>query len=316
MRTTLRTTRRTDRISTVAEAPGGTTASVDGDRPMGDRRAGDRPSGDRPGGDGPNDHRPSGHGDQPSGAGRAGGDGEDADDLDAALLEVRSLLDDILSRHRDLRSSQGSITPLAPDDGVLADRVDLLCGDAEHCLDAVIAPERESGRLIGEALHEILSRPEGAPRVRVLTTLAGPPHGWAHPPSWRVAAVPPMQLLLVDRVTALIQVESALGPRAAQVRDPTLVGTLLSLFDGLWHRSAPSASPDFDVRGGSRLARAVLRAMSEGITDEAAARELGMSVRTYRRHVAEIMATLGARSRFQAGALAAELGLLAPRSSR
>jgi DNA-binding NarL/FixJ family response regulator len=36
-----------------------------------------------------------------------------------------------------------------------------------------------------------------------------------------------------------------------------------------------------------------------------------VSLRTYRRHVAEIMRELDANSRFQAGARAVELGLLA-----
>ncbi len=40
-----------------------------------------------------------------------------------------------------------------------------------------------------------------------------------------------------------------------------------------------------------------------------AARELSVSVRTYRRYVAEMMSLLGADSRFQAGVRAAELGL-------
>jgi DNA-binding NarL/FixJ family response regulator len=35
-----------------------------------------------------------------------------------------------------------------------------------------------------------------------------------------------------------------------------------------------------------------------------------LSLRTYRRRVAELMAALGATSRFQAGALANELGLI------
>lgn len=45
----------------------------------------------------------------------------------------------------------------------------------------------------------------------------------------------------------------------------------------------------------------VLCALGSGATDEAAARELGMSLRTYRRRVAELLANLGAASRFQAG---------------
>jgi DNA-binding NarL/FixJ family response regulator len=56
-------------------------------------------------------------------------------------------------------------------------------------------------------------------------------------------------------------------------------------------------------------ARAILRALGAGLTDEVAARQLGTSLRTYRRRVAELMAELEADSRFQAGLRVGELGL-------
>ncbi|MBL1081179.1 hypothetical protein JK359_04170 [Streptomyces actinomycinicus] len=46
------------------------------------------------------------------------------------------------------------------------------------------------------------------------------------------------------------------------------------------------------------------------MTDAQAADELSVSTRTYQCYVAEVMAALGATSRFQAGLRAAELGLL------
>ena len=49
--------------------------------------------------------------------------------------------------------------------------------------------------------------------------------------------------------------------------------------------------------------------LTTGLTDEAAARRMGMSLRTYRRRVAELMRLLEAESRFQAGVRAGELGL-------
>ncbi|GAA3865856.1 helix-turn-helix transcriptional regulator [Streptomyces sedi] len=232
--------------------------------------------------------------------------------------EVAGLLD-LLSRHRAPGSGRGPITPLRQEGGALHDRVARLCATAEERVDAVLAPAREPARERGtrpdpdqgldDALHEALARYGGPARVRGLTT--GSDHlAPGLPGHWRTAPLPPMGLLLIDGTTALVLVDSALGRCAAQVDDATLVGTLLSLFEGLWRRSAPPGLPGWDGRGGAPLTRAVLRALSEGVTDETAARELGMSVRTYRRHVAEIMSRLGARSRFQAGALAADLGLL------
>jgi hypothetical protein len=58
------------------------------------------------------------------------------------------------------------------------------------------------------------------------------------------------------------------------------------------------------------LGREVLRQLARGAKDEAAARELDLALRTYRRIVARLMLGLGAKSRFQAGYLAARQGLL------
>lgn len=56
--------------------------------------------------------------------------------------------------------------------------------------------------------------------------------------------------------------------------------------------------------------KALLRLLAAGLTDEAAARRLGISVRTARRQVAVLMNKLGASSRFQAGHRAAQRGWL------
>lgn len=55
----------------------------------------------------------------------------------------------------------------------------------------------------------------------------------------------------------------------------------------------------------------VLAKMCTGMKDETAAREMNMSVRTYRRYVARIMQDLDVTSRFEAGLRVAELGLSA-----
>ncbi|MFH9608090.1 DNA-binding response regulator [Streptomyces sp. NPDC017448] len=58
----------------------------------------------------------------------------------------------------------------------------------------------------------------------------------------------------------------------------------------------------------SGIGRRVLMTMCTVGKDEAGARRLGVSVRTYRRHVADLMQTLGAASRAQAALLARERG--------
>ncbi|MFE9644382.1 DNA-binding response regulator [Streptomyces sp. NPDC006365] len=92
--------------------------------------------------------------------------------------------------------------------------------------------------------------------------------------------------------------------------EPALVSGVYALFEAAWESATDLAAffdadrPRIDTK-----AREVLYALGSGMTDVTAARELGMSLRTYRRRVAELLVALGADSRFQAGMRAGELGL-------
>ncbi|MFE2166027.1 hypothetical protein ACFXB3_13305 [Streptomyces sp. NPDC059447] len=79
--------------------------------------------------------------------------------------------------------------------------------------------------------------------------------------------------------------------------------------------TAPEQLPgdEDDIAAGEHLnpvSREVLRQLTLGTKDETAARDMGMALRTYRRMVARLMDSLDARSRFQAGYLAAQRNLL------
>ena len=98
------------------------------------------------------------------------------------------------------------------------------------------------------------------------------------------------------------------------IRQPSLVAALTQLFEGLWERAL--AVPGLDafnadddaVRASDR--RLLLDQLARGVKDEQIARTLGMSLRTVRRRVAEMMDELGASSRFQAGVEAIRRGWL------
>ncbi|WP_296139135.1 helix-turn-helix transcriptional regulator [uncultured Tessaracoccus sp.] len=64
------------------------------------------------------------------------------------------------------------------------------------------------------------------------------------------------------------------------------------------------ASLDAALPEGTLSQEHVVRALASGGTDAIAARELGISERQFRRHVASLMRDLGATSRFQAGVIA------------
>ncbi|WP_327279924.1 MULTISPECIES: hypothetical protein [unclassified Streptomyces] len=93
-----------------------------------------------------------------------------------------------------------------------------------------------------------------------------------------------------------------------------LIGHMLP-FTPLLLRSLTAPQPtdeggDPATEGLDSVSREVLRQLALGSKDEAAAREMGMALRTYRRMVARLMDSLDARSRFQAGYLAARQNLL------
>jgi DNA-binding CsgD family transcriptional regulator len=141
--------------------------------------------------------------------------------------------------------------------------------------------------------------------------LAG--YGGAFEPRVSVHAWP--EHVIVDERTAVLRGRDA--EARVVVRAQPVVSTLASVFQAGWEAAArlPAPVPD-ESRLATEPARRILELMASGYRDAAAARELGLSIRTYRRHVAELMTELRAASRFQAGARAAHLGLLTKEGAR
>ncbi|MET9770529.1 helix-turn-helix transcriptional regulator [Streptomyces sp. NPDC006415] len=114
-----------------------------------------------------------------------------------------------------------------------------------------------------------------------------------------------IRVLLFDRRAAVIGVESDPGS-AIIVREPNLIHFIAKTFDLWWLNAAPfplewSNQEVADIA--DQLKQRIALLLSEGLTDQTIAKRMGMSVRTCRRHIAEIMERLGAKSRFQAGFL-------------
>ncbi|WBB69640.1 helix-turn-helix transcriptional regulator [Micromonospora sp. WMMD812] len=122
----------------------------------------------------------------------------------------------------------------------------------------------------------------------------------------RVMQEAPLRMTLVDRQFALIPIEPHSGRGALEIRGNRLVSALCLLFDLLWERSTPFPRPSTaDENGLTDQAVAILRLLRQGRTDEAIGRQLGLSERTVRRTVRDLMQRLDAESRFQAGVEAA-----------
>lgn len=119
------------------------------------------------------------------------------------------------------------------------------------------------------------------------------------------------ETIILDRRFAILAGDLDDGTRSyGVVTEPAVVQGIVSLFEAAWRSATELEVYDAQHAELAELAPKVLSLLASGCKDETAARTLGLGVRTYRRRVAEVMAALGAESRFQAGARARELGLI------
>jgi hypothetical protein len=114
------------------------------------------------------------------------------------------------------------------------------------------------------------------------------------------------ETIIVDRRVAILAGDGSFSV----VWIPAVVQGVHALFDAAWRVSTDLADYERDFGDLCELAPRILELLGSGAKDETAARSMGLSLRTYRRRVADLMTTLGASSRFQAGARAREFGLI------
>ncbi|MER6020846.1 hypothetical protein [Streptomyces anulatus] len=245
------------------------------------------------------------------------------DSVERALLQARALIESSVSLHRS-RPGGASLLVRA-DDGSVDEAVRRVMAGARYSAHlAVTGNLRHSSVVVAavaRAMRPSTSPTEGRRRLAVRLLAAGRALELSAEScrafgdsalEIRMAKGELREALIVDGRTALIQSgDGSAGRNAAVITDPAAVGALDLLFAGAWANARPVADElrlDRDLRGA--LARRILEQLRAGRTDDAAAREIDVSLRTYRRNVAEIMRVLGANSRFQAGVRAVELGLL------
>ncbi len=115
----------------------------------------------------------------------------------------------------------------------------------------------------------------------------------------------PMKLVLVDHDVALIPSPISYAAdqevRATLIRHPILVEALQSLFEAVWDRSVSIVAND---EGMSRDPRrgSLINLLMTGATDVAIASQLGVTERSVRRWIAEMMDELDVQTRLQLGA--------------
>ncbi|MFI5857650.1 response regulator transcription factor [Streptomyces parvulus] len=240
-----------------------------------------------------------------------------SDEIEGVLLQARKLVEIAVDRHRNV---ERLVASLEPDENSVGVATEQMIATARHHLAVVLTGEGEDEtyQLIDQ-LGRATARGVGVKllgRVGLLRDRRFLEHLDKYAPGveTRLAKAPLQEMVLADSVVGAVWIRNGVAVReAVVVRAPAVLRNLRTLFAVSWSGSAALADHRrLSERSRSALGRRILQALSSGRTDEAAARELGVSVRTYRRNVAEITRELGASSRFQAGARAVELGLLSP----
>ncbi|MEU6550260.1 helix-turn-helix transcriptional regulator [Streptomyces sp. NPDC046915] len=210
---------------------------------------------------------------------------EKIDNLDT----IRSKIDALAFFAREEILSAEPYTALTPENIQHARPLDLRCIRRGVRIRSVVLRAALDDPLTVGYLHELASL--GA-EIRVVDELSA-------------------RILVYDRRTALTPVDPADSSRGALLaQEAGLVANFVALFEKIWaggvELAAFSAEPDADRL--PSVEQCVLEAMCQGTKDEIGARDLGVSVRTYRRYVANILQILEAASRPQAALLARERG--------
>jgi DNA-binding CsgD family transcriptional regulator len=126
----------------------------------------------------------------------------------------------------------------------------------------------------------------------------------------RLAPSLPIRLVVVDGRAAAVPADPAADSAGILVyHHVSPVSAMVALFEAYWRDGRAVADPDVP-QDFTATEISILRMLASGAKDEAVARRLGVSVRTVRRTVADLMARMHAESRFELGVRTARSGLL------
>ncbi|WP_369390567.1 DNA-binding response regulator [Streptomyces sp. CG1] len=238
-------------------------------------------------------------------------DYDHAERFEQELLRAHALIESTVALHRRTGSpSSLARTHAAP----VGESLEALISRARHTMCVTLTG---SGEFAKAALRLLPGIPAGV-TVRVLcatetvNSLSAPPDP---PPGVRlevrVAEQDLCECLVVDGISTLVRPAEQTTDHTTLVNDRAAVRAVELLFAGAWSRGRRLEDLlQVHKRLRTDLARKILVRLSEGKTDKVAACELGISLRTYRRYVAEFLHEFEVDSRFQAGVRAVELGLL------
>jgi hypothetical protein len=238
------------------------------------------------------------------------------DEVETVLSQAQELIGRAMSSRR--RGDEHHIRHLPGDDMVFHSVAGQMIMEAQREILCVLSADDISLDRRNHTLHLLQGAHRRGVHVKALVpssvtaSLVAAVRAMNDHPGYRARDFPDQNLVIVDGREAALRMP---GPdESAQmllVSAHPLVHFLKTMFGISWSSGTPLAKifhANEKLRG--QPAQSILASLRAGEKDEVAARKLGMSVRTYRRHVAEIMRDVRATSRFQAGVRAAELGLI------
>lgn len=255
---------------------------------------------------------------------------------------LRSLLSrqraEVLDRERRLIEGQMAVERMLRAHGHLSDAPS---NDVER-LDGVVAVRERIARLATACTHSVWSfNPDGAQsqdnrhastplsaqtlergvemRSIYLDSVRNDAEStqhivWLSENGAQVRLVPflPMRMIIVDQEKALVPIDvDDTSSGAFVVSGSGLVAGLVALFLATWRAAQPfGVRRPRQIQSVSEQERNALVLWARGATDAVVARRLGVSERTVRRISENIAERLGARSRFELGVRASQLGWL------
>jgi DNA-binding CsgD family transcriptional regulator/DNA-binding MarR family transcriptional regulator len=129
----------------------------------------------------------------------------------------------------------------------------------------------------------------------------------------RVRVLPhvPCRMAVFGTQAALVpQTWDGIAVTAVVVRQPGIVSVCRAWFEELWSHGVEIVADQERHESREDERARLLDLLARGVKDERIARTLGVSLRTVRRRIADVMAELGVTSRFQAGVEASRRGWL------
>ncbi|MEZ0069272.1 DNA-binding CsgD family transcriptional regulator [Streptacidiphilus sp. MAP12-20] len=236
------------------------------------------------------------------------------------LARGRAVLTQYLPHYHDRRYPRGADIEVIPS---MEEVRTALTQAADQCHTEVLASQPGGSRL-PEALQEALTRDQAlltrGVSMRTLyhhtARFNGPSQAYVEAASglgaqYRTCHELFGRIIVFDRELAFIPASNN-SWGAVAIRQEWLVAYLCEIFEQTWTRARPFAAAA--TEGLEHVAQdidhTIIELLAAGLKDETIARRLGMSLRTARRHIADIMQQLDAESRFQAGVAATKAGLL------